>query len=83
MTTKKARSRRTDELRPSYDLGRLRHPLRGKYHARAVAGSNVVLLDADVAAAFPTADAVNSALRLLLTLARKKTARHRRPRRSA
>jgi hypothetical protein len=83
MTTKKVRSRRADELRPGYDLARLAHPVRGKYHTRAVAGSNVVLLDADVAAAFPTAEAVNTALRLLLTVARTKVAGHKRPRRSA
>jgi len=83
MTTKKARSRQPDELRPEYDLGELKHPVRGKYHARAIAGSNVVLLDADVAAVFPNAEAVNDALRLLLTIARKKVSTAKRTRRSA
>jgi len=83
MTTKKARSERADDLRPGYDLAGLSHPVRGKNHARTVAGSNVVLLDADVAAAFPTAEAVNSALRLLLTVARAKVTGAKRPRRSA
>lgn len=80
---KKARSRRPDELRPEYDLGTLKHPVRGKYHARAIAGSNLVLLDADVAEVFPTAEAVNDALRLLLTLARTKASGGRRSRRWA
>ena len=83
MSTKKARSRKSDDLRPGYDLARLDHPVRGKYHARAVAGGNVVVLDADVAAAFPTAEAVNTALRLLLTVARTKIAGHKRSRHTA
>lgn len=83
MAKRKARCSRSDDLRPAYDLTRLEHPVRGKYHPRAVAGSNIVLLDADVAAAFPTAEDVNAALRLLLTVARKKVARHRRPQRTA
>ena len=83
MTTKMARSKRPDDLRPEYDVGDLKHPVRGKYHARAIAGSNVVLLDADVAEVFPTAEAVNDALWLLLTLARTKVSRGKRSRRSA
>ena len=65
---KKARSKQPDELRSEYDLGTLKHPVRGKYHARAIAGSNVVLLDADVAEVFPTAESVNDALRLLASI---------------
>lgn len=71
MSTRKTRSRRPDELRHEYKLSQLKNPTRGKHHARAVAGSNLVLLDADVADAFPTAEAVNGALRLLVTVARK------------
>jgi hypothetical protein len=80
---KKARSRRQDELRPEYDLSELKHPVRGKYHARALAGSNVVLLDADVAKVFPTAESVNEALRMLLMLARTRVSGGKRSRRSA
>lgn len=39
---------------------------RGKYAAAYAAGTNVVVLDADVAKAFPNADAVNQALRQLM-----------------
>lgn len=70
MTTKKARSKHTDELRREYDLSKLEHPVRGKYHRRATTGSNLVLLDADVAQAFPSVEAVNEALRMLLNVAR-------------
>ena len=83
MTTKKARSRKSDDLRSSYDLAKLAHPVRGKYHDRAAAGSNLVLLDADVAAAFPTAEDVNTALRLLLNVARARVGGRKRSRRSA
>ncbi len=37
--------------------------IRGKYAKRYAQGSNVVILDPDVAEAFPTAEKVNKALR--------------------
>ena len=52
-----------DELLPEYDF---RGGLRGKYAARYAEQSNVVVLDPDVARAFPTAADVNRALRKLL-----------------
>jgi len=39
---------------------------RGKYSKRYSQGSNIVVLDPDVAKAFPTARAVNAALRKVL-----------------
>lgn len=66
---KKAETR-IDELRPEYqreDFGKM---VRGKYAARTKESSNVVVLDPDVAEAFPNALAVNQALRALLELAR-------------
>jgi hypothetical protein len=78
MATKKASRPRSDDLRPEYDLSALGPPLRGKYFERASSGTNVVLLDPDVARAFPSAEAVNTALRMLVDVAsvvsRKKTA---------
>ncbi len=50
-------------MRPEYDF---RGGVRGKYVSRYRDGTNVVVLDPDVAAAFPNADAVNQALRKLL-----------------
>ena len=59
-----------DELRPEYDEAELKALLttgvRGKYTARYRQGSNLVKLAPDVAAAFPTEQSVNEALRLLL-----------------
>jgi hypothetical protein len=58
-----------DELRPEYDLSQLKGRARGKYVERYRAGTNLVLLEPDVAAAFPDAKAVNEALRLLIKVA--------------
>jgi uncharacterized DUF497 family protein len=44
-----------DELRQQYDLSQLRGGVRGKYYRRATAGTNLVLLDPDLAALFPEA----------------------------
>lgn len=58
-----------DELRPEYDETLLKDGVRGKYIQRYRAGTNVVVLAPDVAAVFPTAEAVNEALRLLMKVA--------------
>ena len=47
-------------LREEYDF---RRGIRGKYAARYAEGSNVIVLEPDVAKAFPDAEAVNRALR--------------------
>jgi hypothetical protein len=63
-----------DELRPEYDFSQMEGGIRGKYVERYRAGTNLVLLDPDVAQAFPTEDAVNEALRLLMQIAQRQTA---------
>lgn len=63
---KKVESEEDDDLRPEYDFSQLRGGVRGKYVDRYREGTNLVLLDPDVAAEFPDAQAVNDALRLLL-----------------
>jgi hypothetical protein len=45
-----ASNQNTDELRPEYDFS---GGVRGKHHEAYKTGTNVVLLDADVAKAFP------------------------------
>jgi hypothetical protein len=69
MATKKNARKRTDELRPEYDLTALGKSVRGKYYKRATGGTNLVLLDPDVARAFPTSESVNTALRKLVEIA--------------
>ncbi|HEU0144071.1 MAG TPA: hypothetical protein VFQ47_04735 [Nitrososphaera sp.] len=66
-----------DELRPEYDLSQLRGRVRGKYIERYRAGTNLVLLEPDVAAAFPDAKAVNEALRLLIKVAENRVSNPR------
>jgi len=56
-----------DELRPEYDLTTLKGAVRGKYLDRYRAGTNLALLAPDVRAAFPTDQAVNEALRSLMS----------------
>lgn len=55
-----------DELRPEYDFAQMQGGVRGKYAKRYRAGTNLVLLDPDVAQAFPNDAAVNEALRSLI-----------------
>src|SRR6266704_6837441 len=52
-----------DDLRPEYDFS---GGVRGKYAQRFREGTNIVVLDPDVAAAFKDSPAVNDALRTLL-----------------
>src|SRR5262249_6926375 len=54
-----------NEMRKEYDF---RGGIRSKYAARVREGSNVVVLDADVAVAFPNSSAVNRGLRALLEI---------------
>jgi hypothetical protein len=61
--------RRGDDLRPEYDLAALKGGVRGKYYKQAIAGTNLVLLEPDVARAFPDSRAVNRALRMLQEIA--------------
>jgi hypothetical protein len=58
-----------DDLRAEYDFSQLKGGVRGKYVERYRAGTNLVLLEPDVAAAFPDAKTVNEALRLLIKVA--------------
>lgn len=54
------------ELRQEYDLSQMTILPRGRFDPKRRVGSNVVVLDADIAKAFPSDEAVNEALRLLL-----------------
>ena len=64
------KSEMDDWLRPEYARSELGTLERGKYARRLDASSNVVVLDPQVAEAFPNDEAVNNALRGLLELAR-------------
>jgi len=63
---KKRRTTKTDDLRPSYDPALFKGAVRGKYYERYMAGTNLVLIQPDLFARFPSGEAVNDALRTLL-----------------
>jgi hypothetical protein len=64
-----------DELRPEYDLTKLKGGVRGKYADRFKAGTNLVLLSSDVAEYFPDEHSVNAALRSLIQVAKGRVRR--------
>ena len=68
-----------DDLRPAYDLSKLKGGVLGKYYERAKSGTNLVLVDPDLAKAFPDADSVNRALRALLEAVNATTGSSKRP----
>lgn len=72
MPIKNLESSAVDKLRPEYDLAALKGGVRGKYYARATAGTILVLLEPDVAEAFSDGASVNRALRAYLQTSRGK-----------
>lgn len=57
---------KSDDLRPEYQFDYSK-AVRGKYYKRILKeGTNVVVLEPDVAKAFPNSAAVNNALRVVL-----------------
>ena len=65
----KKQSKNKDELRTEYDMKvLLKGGTRGKYAVRYRAGTNLVLLEPEVARAFPNDKAVNDALKLVIKL---------------
>jgi hypothetical protein len=62
-----------DEMRPEYDFS---GGVRGKHHRAYQKGSNVVLLDPDVAEVFKDSESVNHALRILIDIAGKELKRN-------
>ena len=67
---------RVHEMREEYDFA---HGVRGKHAARYAKGTNIVVLDPDVAKVFPDSETVNETLRALLPI----VTRRRRPARRA
>ncbi len=68
---KKLKAEKEDELRPEYNLRKLlKGGVRGKYTERYRSGTNLVLLDPDVAKTFGSEQAINEALRLVIQLSK-------------
>lgn len=62
-----------DDLRPEYKRSDFKKLERGKYYERVQASSNVVVLDAEMAAIFKNSAAVNKALHSLVKVAGKES----------
>jgi hypothetical protein len=67
-----------DDLRPEYDLRKLKFMGRGVYAERYRSGTNLVLLEPDVRKAFPDDESVNEALRVIAKAAKSQLSRKRR-----
>lgn len=77
MPTKNAAENDREDLRPEYDLSKLTGGVRGKYYERATAGTTLVLLEPDVAVAFPDGRTVNQVLRALIKVAQTQVGTNR------
>ena len=70
--TKKSTSSEVKEMRPEYDFT---GGVRGKHEARYAEGTNIVVIDPDVAEVFPDSASVNEALRALLPIINRRKKR--------
>ena len=66
----KRKMTKSDDMRAEYNFDYTK-AVRGKYYRRILKeGANVVVLEPDIAKAFPNSDAVNDALRVVLEAGR-------------
>ena len=63
--------KKTNSLRKEYDFKKISSGIRGKYAKEFHKGTNLVLLEPDVAKVFPTSEEVNNVLKLLIKVASK------------
>jgi len=75
---KESAKKRNEELRPQYDLSQLKGGVGGKYYRRATAGTNLVMIEPDLANLFPDSKTVNRALRVIAEAAQTAAASKRR-----
>lgn len=68
---KKKKGLKASELRREYDFAKLKGGARGKYVSRYRSGTNLVLLEPDVAKVFRDSASVNEALRVIAKAARR------------
>ena len=65
---RKVNASSSDDMRPEYDFS---GGVRGRFYKQYMKGTNVVVLDPDVAEVFPDSRAVNEALRVLAQIAKR------------
>jgi hypothetical protein len=70
---KRVSKKNNDELRPQYDLSKMKGGVRGKYYKQATAGTNLVLIEPELNRVFPNTESVNRALRVLADAAASAT----------
>jgi hypothetical protein len=74
---KRVSGKKNNNLRPEYDLSKLKGGLRGKYYKKATTGTNLVLIEPELTEVFPDTESVNRALRLLADTAASATGKTR------
>jgi hypothetical protein len=74
---KKKTDEDSDDMRPEYDLRKLKFVGRGIYAKRYRSGTNLVLLEPDVRKAFPDDESVNEALRVVAKAGKQQVSRVR------
>ncbi len=75
----KKKTDEADEMKPEYDLRKLKFVGRGVYAERYRSGTNLVLLEPDVRAAFPDDQSVNEALRVIAKAAKQQASKAKTP----
>lgn len=58
------------DLEAEYDFSKMTTVAKGRFSSERRLGTNVVVLDGDLAQSFPTDDSVNRALRLVLAMSK-------------
>jgi hypothetical protein len=76
---KKANRKAASRQRSKYGFASLEDVVRSLYLKRYRAGTRLILLDPELAKAFPTEDAVNDALRAFLRMTKSARLPHRAP----
>lgn len=66
-STRKVNKSKNDDMLPHYDFS---SGVRGKYAKRVRSGTNLVLLDPDLAEIYPDAESVNKVLRTVAEIAK-------------
>lgn len=74
---KKSNRKAENDMRPEYDFVSMKGGVRGKYVKQYRSGTNLILLDPELAEAFPTDSAVNEVLRAVLKMTETVRAPHR------
>jgi len=75
---KKGKRKPAEDIRAEYNRSDFGNLVRGKYASRVAEETNIVVLEPEVARAFPNDEAVNQALRGLMKLAEATARRKRR-----